>query len=484
MAIPVVNFNPETFQQANPMLAGMGAAQDLYAKGIQNRYLAPMLAQQLQQAQLQNQIMQPQAQYAPQLTAADLAYKQAQAPFASAQTQGILRGQIPLQQSQAALAGTESQLNQFKLAHPEVMLGGIAGNLGSYALLQKMYPGLFSTPSAVSPTSSQGVANNLSRGVATSLPAVPSAGQFTASPSASNAPILPQNPYAGAAGVSPTGGGGGSMTPGQLPGVSDMANMLLQQQFAPLRKDMAQADFYTTKSNLANFSALPQDTRNQLIAQGRGVGMSPTETLGFIAQGGDMNKLMQSVEQRTGQSSTPIYAPSQTSLQKAQISSAATAALTDINPLITNALAPYSRQFLGFSPKLVIQELAGKDPDSVGQALAARALAPEIASLRLKAMNATSGIEAIREVKESSMLTLKNFQGMVSPKTYALANQYLDNWVARMSNTYNKSLVNMPNQVNVPASPSGVGSPSAYGTPLSKVVNGVPYIFTQGKWHS
>jgi hypothetical protein len=456
MAIPVDYFQPESFQQANPMLSGIGAAQGLYQQAVQNRYLAPMLAAQLQKSQLTNQIMQPQAQYAPQITQAQLAYQQAQAPYLKAQTQGILSGQIPLQMAQAGLTGTESQMNQFKLNNPSLMLPGIAQNIGGYALLHKMMPGLFGNSQSTAPTPDQSAASNISQGIPTTLPGMPSMGNITSSPQ--SMPILPKNAYSGVSGSSipatsqvsqPLGSGEGG-----LPSVQNMANLLFQSQFAPINKNIAQTGYYNTQAQLAAFRSLPKDIQNQMIAQGRGLGMNPTQTLGYIANGGDLNKLTQNVEQTTGQSITPQYAPSAKALQQAQISTAATSALTDINPIITNALAPYSRQFLGHSPKLVLQEISGQDPDSQAQALAARALSPEISGLRLKAMNAQSGIEAIREVQESSMLGLKNYQGMVSPKVYSMANQYLDNWVARMNNSYNQALVNNTGRINIPPAPS------------------------------
>lgn len=505
MALPVDYFQPETFQQANPMTTGIGAAQQIYQQGIRNQYLAPMLAQQLQQAQLNNQILQPQAQYAPQMTQAELAYRQAQAPYVQAQTQGILKGQIPLDLAesakdyamlpllgaQAGLTNTQTEMNQFKINNPALMLPGMSQNLGAYALLQQMRPDLFGQTKVAPQTSDQAAANNLSRGVTTSLPGMPSAGAMTSVNQPSNSPILPQNPYSQVSlpvtGQNPSVGGVpiGGIVPGQLPSVQQMAQLLLQGQVAPLQKDIAQTNYYQARAGLANFQALPKDTQNQVIAQGRALNMSPTETIGFVANGGDINKLTQSVEQRTGQTITPQYAPSQTALQKAQISTAATAALTDINPVITDAMAPYSRRVFGLSPKLFTQELTNDSPDQQAQALAARALSPEVSGLRLKAMSAQSGIEAIREVQENSMMTLKNYQGMVSPQVYKLTNQYLDNWVARMSDTYNKSLINNTGQVNVPASPNSSNGVQSLSQPsMTKIINGVQYHNVNGKWYA
>lgn len=77
MALPVAYFQPESFQQANPLLAGLQAGenlystgQNIYAQGVRNQYLPQTLQQQLQQMQLANAANQIKNQYlAPQLQA-------------------------------------------------------------------------------------------------------------------------------------------------------------------------------------------------------------------------------------------------------------------------------------------------------------------------------------------------------------------------------------------------------------------------------
>lgn len=86
-------FTPETFQQANPILSGMGSAQSLIGQAIQNRmantqanYLPSTLQQQLLSAQLKNQTQQIQNQYLPPELQSEIGLKQAQIPLTEAQT--------------------------------------------------------------------------------------------------------------------------------------------------------------------------------------------------------------------------------------------------------------------------------------------------------------------------------------------------------------------------------------------------------------
>lgn len=58
-------FQPETFQQANPILSGIGAAQQIFGQGIQNAYLPQTLAQQLALMKAQTGLTQAQGQYFP-----------------------------------------------------------------------------------------------------------------------------------------------------------------------------------------------------------------------------------------------------------------------------------------------------------------------------------------------------------------------------------------------------------------------------------
>lgn len=126
MALPVINFQPLSFDQANPLLTGIQAGQGLYKNAMQNKYLQPGLQQQLQNAIYTNQMLQPQAQNAQQITQADLALKQAQTPYTQAQTQGILQGQIPLQQAQAGLARAQTPYAGYQA------MGSYYGGLGRY----------------------------------------------------------------------------------------------------------------------------------------------------------------------------------------------------------------------------------------------------------------------------------------------------------------------------------------------------------------
>ena len=168
MPLPLMYFNPLTTEQANPVLAGAGAAQSLIGQGVTNQqllatligqklqnqitgvqaqYAQPEAQQELLKNQLMNQILQPQAQYAPQMTLADLALKRAlpgyygamaadasaRAGYTGAQT-NLLKQQTPymVQKAQADVYSDPllSRANQLAMAQTQAATNpALQGNL-------------------------------------------------------------------------------------------------------------------------------------------------------------------------------------------------------------------------------------------------------------------------------------------------------------------------------------------------------------------
>jgi hypothetical protein len=98
--VPVDYFQPLSFQQANPILGGMQAGQQLFSQGMQNDYLRQNLQQAMQRAQLQNQQLGIQNQYMPQQLQANIGLTGAQTGLAGAEAQENL-ARIPVEQAQA-----------------------------------------------------------------------------------------------------------------------------------------------------------------------------------------------------------------------------------------------------------------------------------------------------------------------------------------------------------------------------------------------
>lgn len=118
MPIPVDYFQPQSFQQANPFLAGLQTGQDIYKTGMQNAYLPQTLQQQLQKMQLGNQQTAIQNQYLPQESQGKINLMQAQIPLMQAQTQNEIN--YPIKGDITATVEYANQaLNQYGAKSPQ-----------------------------------------------------------------------------------------------------------------------------------------------------------------------------------------------------------------------------------------------------------------------------------------------------------------------------------------------------------------------------
>ena len=119
-------FQPLSFQQANPVLSGIQAGQNIYAQGVQNQYLPQTLQQNLLKSMLANQAAQAELPYVGPQAAATLAVTQAQPGLMAAQG-SELRSRVPLNAAQAALYN--QQANYF----PQTTYANLLKGYGDYA---------------------------------------------------------------------------------------------------------------------------------------------------------------------------------------------------------------------------------------------------------------------------------------------------------------------------------------------------------------
>lgn len=432
MPLPVQMFPALTQEQLSPIAMGIGQANQLYAQGVQNQFLQPNIEAALRKQQLANQISQAQANVAPQMSAAQLAYQQAKTPNLNAATQYLLSGQIPEAQAQAGFIGTEAGKNQFQLQNPELMLPGLPGQIGAISLLRKLMPQEYGENQVAPPTQSQDTVNGLNNGIPVRLPGMPSAGAATGINQPSNAPILPPQPYGTL--QNPAAGA----TPGGLPSQQALSNLLVQGMMAPIQEKIAQGNFYQSRASGYNFQSLPPTEKSYAIAQVAGMGIDPMQGAAMLNNGQTISSIASQRGLDPNNLPTPLYAATPQTVQLIQRRNQALNEINSIMPNITTAMAPYSRQFANYSPSQIANAVQNDDPDQQARFLAAKALMPEMASLRLKAMGGNIGIEAIREVNNQSMGNIKSFQGLVSPKVYTAAQNYVDQWINQGANSANK----------------------------------------------
>jgi hypothetical protein len=508
MAIPVEKFDPETFAQANPFMAGLSATQGLMNQYLTNQnqqaanaYQVPNLQQALLNAQYNNQILQPKAQTANQWNAAGLAYANQQAPNLAAQTQGILQGQIPVNQAQAGLYGTEAAKNQFLLNNPGMMAPGMAGQIAGINYLQQHNPGLFQSPGATqqpqvqtppatgvnAPLSTTGVglpsapaiqpgAQNNNPGMSNLLnpPLAPNQMGASAPTQPANNQQLPPPPVPN--GMTPNTNINAPMPPnvmapnGQISSPNSLVSLLMQGVTAPLREQVARANYYQTRASGYAFQELPADQKAALVAQAAGLGISPTDATQAFLNGATIEDLARSKGVDPSNMPSPIYPTTQAQLTQIQRRNQALAEINTLEPTISNAIAPYSRRFAGFSPAQVADSITGDNPDQQAQYLAARAIMPEMSALRVKAMGGQVGVEAINEITDASMGNLGAFGPTVSPKVYKAAQGYVTQWLNQAVQSANNTAWNsgqFNKQVAANANGAEDGNPQSQSTSVA-----------------
>ncbi len=410
-----VYFQPLSFQQNSPILSGMEAANQIRGQNIAN------------------QLANVQLQYAPQMSQAELSLKQAQLPYMQAQTglvnaqTGAIPSEIQERLAQAGLLGSETAKNRFMLSNPGLMMPGMAGQLAAIQWMQKNNPDAFNSLGGGQQTGAMTPAQDANTiPSAIKLPSADQVGSSVVSPA-----LAPSQPMTGQA-FQPNG-----MMNTQTP-ANNLANTIMQSTLAPIQRQLAQSNYYNMRT--MPYVNLPPDAKNQVIAQATSFGYTPDEAAADFLKGSSLTDLAKNKGFDSDPTNWPApdYSPTSANRTLYQRRNSALAEINALNPILTQSLAPYSQRVAGFSPAQIAGAISNSDPDQQAKFLAAKALMPEMAALRLKVMQGQVGIEAIREVNNASMGNIKSFQSLVNPDVYTKANKYMDQWLSQATGAANK----------------------------------------------
>jgi hypothetical protein len=103
-----------------------------------------------------------------------------------------------------------------------------------------------------------------------------------------------------------------------------------------------------------------------------------------------------------------------------------------LSSFIRDNTGEYARTVAGYSPKLVKDQLEGKNEEKQAKFLAARGLAPELINLRLVLANAKSTVSAQKQLREKAMLDMGVFRSLVSDKVWARTQEVMDYELQKM----------------------------------------------------
>ncbi len=209
------------------------------------------------------------------------------------------------------------------------------------------------------------------------------------------------------------------------------------------------------KNSLA-FRTLPADEKKRAVAMTTGMGYDPIEAENALTQGKTLTELAEAKDLQVNDI-TPVYPVGAENIKQTQRRGAFVQELGALDKHVAEGLGKYQNKIGGFSLDQVADAVKDDDPETQGKVLAARALAPELAALRLKVAGGNIGIEALRELQDKSLGNLNLLQSTVSPKAYAAMNRYMDKWLIEANDKYNNA-INDYGKLNVGHSNSNTGN--------------------------
>lgn len=420
----MANFPIQNFQQSNPVLGGYSAVQEILKNNLMNQFQQLLNKQQQTQNQYQPQkleqellSMQNKNEMAPLLLEQQRIKNQYQPQTLEESLRSLqqrnARGDVDLQ-NYPEKSSIELQKLKESVGNPLLGQAGTAGQIGSMLYLSqhpellKSLQGTQTLPGA-NPNISQGSNLSLSEDEIKKL-------------ANSNNPV-----------VNNVTGGNGGFNP-----IEALQNAIESEG----KRKNAFANLNTKKANAFSFNSLPVDDKKQLIAQARGMGLNADEASRRLSGGESLDQIAESEGFDKNNLPNSIYAATGSDVSKVHFREAALNEMNYLEEKTTDALAPYSQRIFEFSPKQIMDEISGKNPDQQARALAAIAITPEMAALKIKAQGGNVGIEAVREMIDASMNRTRNFQSLVKPEIYKSAQKYAKEWLSDSSKLANEKQLN------------------------------------------
>ncbi len=178
----------------------------------------------------------------------------------------------------------------------------------------------------------------------------------------------------------------------------------------------------------SSFDKLPTNDKKREIGLMTAMGVDPVEAASMLRKGTSASAYAKQKGIDIAEV-TPQYALGEQNIKDIQRTSAYFDELGSLEHHISEGMSEYPNRFRGYSLDQIADQLAGDKPEKVGKALAAAALQPELAALRLKVQGGNIGIEAIRELTDKSLGNLKTIESLVDKPTYLAMQKYINEWL-------------------------------------------------------
>lgn len=209
----------------------------------------------------------------------------------------------------------------------------------------------------------------------------------------------------------------------------DLSQMIQDALTANIKEKNAFAGLADKKSDAYNYQTLPASHKQYLLSQAAALGIDPQEATQRFINGESIKDMALSVGVDPRKLPNPNYPATPADISRQHQREQAMAEINTLQPILSEAMAPYARKTDGYSPKQIAEALGGTNPEAQAKFIAARALMPELSSLRIKALGGQVGVEAMKEVQSASLGHTKVFESLVSPAVYKRANELVDQWI-------------------------------------------------------
>lgn len=238
----------------------------------------------------------------------------------------------------------------------------------------------------------------------------------------------------------------------------DVGNAMIIQQYEdqlgadnPLVKRMKEAyevnkraKEVNTKSkegyaNSLAFRSMPVDEKKRAVALTTGMGIDPTIGERLLVEGKSLTDIAKEYGADLN-STVPVYPVGTENIKQTQRRGAFVKELSYLDKEMTGGLAKYQNKFMGYSLKQIANAIKNDDPDEQGRLLASRALAPEIAALRLKIAGGNIGIEAINELKNKSLGDMKILESTVTGEAFTAMQHYMNKWINHANSEFERAI--------------------------------------------
>lgn len=410
MAFTFHSYQPSKREEFSDLISNLLGGYEATSKA---KFLQPQLQEELKKSQLYNKWYEPNIQSQIGLRGAQTGQAQAHTGLLGEQTRAArMQNQYLPQQLQNEIAAS-----QFKSQNPLLGMTGSAGQIGALLYLQQ-HPelGQNSMQQGGNVGNGQSPYDLLQQSILASLQPKTAAAKVT--------PLETAQQYA--------------QKQASLYGTDSQEAKLADDYVdrvahgTQTKKDVSLIKHRERQDNIALWKSLPAPAKSYAIAIGQGAGFSADETAKWLADGKSMKDLLFQHGITDESEVEPVYqltGSAQTQLLQREFASKEADYLSKF---ITDATGEYARTVAGYSPKLLQEQLSGKNEEKQAKMLAARGLAPELINLRLVLANAKSTVSAQNQLRDKAMLDLKNFRALVTPKVWTRMQQIMDSELQNM----------------------------------------------------